>query len=99
MNKDWEIQPAATDGISDVMFSPVSDLLSVSSWDGNTRIYEILPNSSGAVLKATITHENNSPALCTTWSDVRLYSSLSLFFRTELRYFQRVLIRPSECWI
>ncbi|KAI8848596.1 Poly(A)+ RNA export protein [Chytridium lagenaria] len=54
-----------TDGISDLSFSPTADLLAASSWDNNTRIWEVQQNGT-TVGKAMITHE--APALCCSWS-------------------------------
>ncbi|KAI8848597.1 WD40-repeat-containing domain protein [Chytridium lagenaria] len=54
-----------TDGISDLSFCPTADLLAASSWDNNTRIWEVQQNGS-TVGKAAITHE--APALCCSWS-------------------------------
>lgn len=61
---DFECLPSATDGISDLSFSPAADYLAATSWDNQMRIWEILPNS--AVAKAAVQHD--APALCCTWS-------------------------------
>lgn len=61
---DFECLPSATDGISDLSFSPAADYLAATSWDNQLRIWEVLPNS--AVAKAAIQHD--APALCCTWS-------------------------------
>lgn len=34
VKNDIEVTPPATDGISDLAFSPTADLLAASSWDG-----------------------------------------------------------------
>lgn len=62
---DFEALPACTDGISDLAFSPMADYLAASSWDGQTRIWEVLP-SNQAIAKAAI--PSDAPALCCTWS-------------------------------
>ncbi|KAJ3113362.1 hypothetical protein HDU96_003498 [Phlyctochytrium bullatum] len=46
-------------------FSPAAELLAASSWDNNTRIWEVQPNGA-TIGKAMITHE--APALCCAWS-------------------------------
>lgn len=77
LNKDLECQPACTDGISDVCFSPTADFISASSWDGQTRIWEVTrgggssggsssSNQLNSVAKAAIPHDG--PVLATTWS-------------------------------
>ncbi|KAJ3205858.1 hypothetical protein HDU67_008586, partial [Dinochytrium kinnereticum] len=63
--KDIEVSNPPTDGISDMAFSSQAELLAASSWDNNTRIWEVQQNGS-TVGKAMITHEG--PALCCTWS-------------------------------
>ncbi|ORY47836.1 WD40 repeat-like protein [Rhizoclosmatium globosum] len=54
-----------TDGISDLSFSPAADLLAASSFDNQTRIWEVQGNGS-TVPKAAIQHD--APSLCCTWS-------------------------------
>ena len=63
--KDIEVQQPPEDSISSVNFSPVAELLAVSSWDKKVRIYEV-QNSGQTVGKALYEHE--APVLCTTWS-------------------------------
>ncbi|KAJ3121746.1 hypothetical protein HK101_006703 [Irineochytrium annulatum] len=63
--KDIEVSNPPTDGISDMAFNPAADLLAASSWDNNTRIWEVQQNGS-TVAKAMITHE--APVLCCAWS-------------------------------
>ncbi|KAJ3051246.1 hypothetical protein HK097_007764 [Rhizophlyctis rosea] len=63
--KDFEVQPNCPDGISDLHFSPTSELLAVSCWDGNTRIWEVMPNGS-ANAKVEIAH--GAPSLCVRFS-------------------------------
>jgi len=61
---DYEVLPACTDGVSDVSFSPTADFLAASSWDGQTRIWEV--GASGAIAKAAISHDG--PVLSCVWS-------------------------------
>lgn len=61
---DYEVLPACTDGISDLSFSPSADFLAASSWDGQTRVWEI--GVSGAIAKAAIAHDG--PVLSCVWS-------------------------------
>ncbi|KAI9203704.1 WD40-repeat-containing domain protein [Polychytrium aggregatum] len=63
--QDLEVNPPATDGITDLAFSPQIDLLAASSWDNQTRIWEVQPTGV-TVAKASIPHEG--PALCCAWS-------------------------------
>ncbi|KAJ3241286.1 hypothetical protein HDU81_001271 [Chytriomyces hyalinus] len=63
--KDFEVASPPTDGISDMCFSPTADLLAASSFDNQTRIWEVQANGS-TVPKAAIQHDG--PALCCTWS-------------------------------
>ena len=59
--KDTELNPAPNDGISDLAFSPSSDLLAVSSWDNQTRIYDVQLNtfnsSFNSIPKTAIVHD------------------------------------------
>lgn len=68
--KDYELNPAPTDSISDLSFSPVNDLLAVSSWDNQTRIYDVQLNtfnsSINAQPKTSVTHDQ--PVLTCAWS-------------------------------
>ncbi|KAI9098851.1 WD40-repeat-containing domain protein [Phlyctochytrium arcticum] len=63
--KDVEVGPAPGDTVSQVCFSPKANLLAASSWDNQTRIWEIAANGM-ATPKAAIQHE--APALCVHWS-------------------------------
>jgi mRNA export factor len=67
MQKDFELASPPSDGISSLSWSPTENYLSVSSWDNNTRIYQVQPNGSSQG-KAMIPHD--APALCTAWSKV-----------------------------
>ncbi|KAJ3101623.1 hypothetical protein HDU97_001236 [Phlyctochytrium planicorne] len=63
--KDIEVSQPPTDGISDLSFSPQAELLAASSWDNNTRIWEVQQNGATQP-KAVITHD--APALTCCWS-------------------------------
>jgi len=63
--KDFEVSQPPSDTVSDIAFSPVADFMAISSWDNNTRIYEVQQNGQ-AIPKAMITHDG--PALCCSWS-------------------------------
>ncbi|KAI9338754.1 WD40-repeat-containing domain protein [Obelidium mucronatum] len=63
--KDFEVSSPPTDGISSLAFSPTAELLAASSFDNQTRIWEVQGNGS-TVPKAAITHD--APSLCCTWS-------------------------------
>lgn len=65
-NNDAEVQNAATDGISCLQWSPVSNHLAAGSWDNQVRIWEVQSNGS-AVPKTSIGHD--APILCAAWSN------------------------------
>ncbi|KAJ3022407.1 hypothetical protein HKX48_006224 [Thoreauomyces humboldtii] len=65
VSKDPEVQPPPDDTISELRFSPRANFLAASSWDNQTRIWEVGPNGQ-AVPKAAIQHE--APALCVDWT-------------------------------
>jgi len=50
--------------------------MAISSWDNNTRIYEVQQNGQ-TVPKAMITHDG--PALCCSWSKV-IYIGVYFYF-------------------
>lgn len=62
--KDIEVQQPPEDSISSLSFSPVAELLAVSSWDKKVRIYEV-QNSGQTAGKALYEHEG--PVLYTSW--------------------------------
>ncbi|KAJ3416475.1 hypothetical protein HDV05_001633, partial [Chytridiales sp. JEL 0842] len=64
--KDFEVVSPPTDGISSMSFSPQADYLAASSWDNQTRIWEVQSNGN-TVPKASIPHDG--PALCTHWTN------------------------------
>lgn len=64
LSKDIEVQQPPEDSISSLSFSPVAELLAVSSWDKKVRIYEV-QNNGQTVGKALYEHE--APVLCTSW--------------------------------
>ena len=61
--QDVEVPNGPTDSISAISFSPSADLLAVSSWDNQIRIYEIGQSING---KAAYSHE--APVLDVCWS-------------------------------
>ncbi|KAJ3259549.1 hypothetical protein HK103_002102 [Boothiomyces macroporosus] len=63
--KDFEISQPPTDTVSCLAFSPQADLLAASSWDNQTRVYEISSNGS-SMGKASIQHD--APPLSVCWS-------------------------------
>ncbi|KAI8970845.1 WD40-repeat-containing domain protein [Pilobolus umbonatus] len=62
---DIEVSSPPTDGISSLTFSPVANLLAVSSWDSAVRIYDVQPTGV-AIPKASYNHEG--PVLSVDWS-------------------------------
>ena len=74
-SKDVEIPQnfLPSDSISDLSFSPTSDLLAVASWDKQVRVYEV--NGSGATGKWVFTCQpaaggTSENPLCVAWSKV-----------------------------
>ncbi|KAI8804179.1 WD40-repeat-containing domain protein [Cladochytrium replicatum] len=63
--KDIAVSNPPSDGVSDLSFCPVHDFLSATSWDNQTRIYEVQQNGT-TELKGGIQHE--APVLSTVWS-------------------------------
>ncbi|KAK3673805.1 RNA export factor gle2 [Recurvomyces mirabilis] len=65
LSKDVQVTNGPSDSISDMVFSPASDHLSVTSWDSKCYIYSISSNgeSSGVAML-----EHQGPALSTCWS-------------------------------
>ncbi|KAJ3045661.1 hypothetical protein HDV00_007787 [Rhizophlyctis rosea] len=63
--KDFEVQPALPDGVSDMHWCPTADYLSASSWDGRTRVWQVNPDGTSSG-KTEIPHD--APSLCTRWS-------------------------------
>lgn len=61
---DYEVTPLQDDSISALAFAPTSDLLAVSSWSGEVRLYETGPGK--AQPKAAYQHEG--PVLSVVWS-------------------------------
>ncbi|KAL2915301.1 RNA export factor gle2 [Polyrhizophydium stewartii] len=61
----FEVSQPPSDTVSDIAFSPQADFFAASSWDNQTRIYEVQP-SGNTVGKAAIQHE--APALGVCWS-------------------------------
>ena len=67
LTKDVQVQNGPEDSISDLVFSPASDHMSVASWDNKVRIYSINQNG-GSEGVAMLEHQG--PALSTCWSKV-----------------------------
>ncbi|KAI9033389.1 WD40-repeat-containing domain protein [Hyaloraphidium curvatum] len=64
--KDMEIVSPPTDTVSDLAWSPAGEFLAASSWDNQTRIWEVQPTTGQSIPKAAIQHE--APALACHWS-------------------------------
>lgn len=67
ISKDVALNNPPEDGISDLMFSPAGDFLSVASWDGKVRVYSVSEQGASEG-KAMIPGEK--PVLATAWSSV-----------------------------
>ncbi len=65
-NGDVEVANAATDGISCVAWSPVSNHIVAGSWDNQIRCWDVQANGT-AVPKAATSHD--APILCAAWSN------------------------------
>lgn len=68
--RDYEVSPGCTDGVSEISFSPTSDLMAVSSWDNQTRIYDVQSNSFTGSITATpkSSISSDAPVLGCCWS-------------------------------
>lgn len=78
--KDVEVVDPPADGISQVSFSPVADLLAVSSWSNEVRVYEV---AAGGATQGRAMYRHEGPVLCIDWSKVRfLPPPFSLFSST-----------------
>lgn len=74
LSKDITLASPPDDSISDLSWSPNANFLSVASWDGKVRIYDITQNSAGEE-KAVINFDG--PVLGCAWSKVcRAFLSL-----------------------
>jgi mRNA export factor len=67
--KDMALPEDATDTISSIRWSPVSNHLAAASWDGKVRIYDVAKHG-GAQAVATMTAE--APLFSCDWSKVSL---------------------------
>uniref|UniRef100_A0A7S3P3S1 Anaphase-promoting complex subunit 4 WD40 domain-containing protein n=1 Tax=Amphora coffeiformis TaxID=265554 RepID=A0A7S3P3S1_9STRA len=67
---DCQVQGAGTDGTSSLSWSPTSNILVASSWDGHVRCWEVAEQQGRAQAnpKAQVNHENNAPVLDTCFS-------------------------------
>jgi WD40 repeat protein len=68
LSKDVELKQPPTDSVSEIAFSPKSDLLAVSSWDQKVRIYAIDSYGQG---EGKAAFDFQAPALGVAWSTVR----------------------------
>eukprot|EP00210_Caulerpa_lentillifera_P007407 g7078.t1 len=59
-NHDHEVPQVSPDGISSIHFSPTSNLMTATSWDGTIRIWEISSPMSGAYFGGS---SNRSPQI------------------------------------
>mmetsp|Transcript_9115 Transcript_9115/g.11493 ORF Transcript_9115/g.11493 Transcript_9115/m.11493 type:complete len:346 (+) Transcript_9115:46-1083(+) len=68
--KDYDVPQAGNDGISSLNWSPTSNLLVSSNWDGGIRCWDVQEQGGqmNATPKAQANHENASPVLCSTFS-------------------------------
>lgn len=67
ISKDATLNNPPEDGISDLMFSPAGDFLSLASWDGKVRIYAV---SEKAANEGKAIIPGDKPVLATAWSAV-----------------------------
>ncbi|EPZ36237.1 WD40 repeat-like protein [Rozella allomycis CSF55] len=67
MLQNIEISTPLNDTVSELCFSPVADYLAASSWDGQTRVWEVQANGQ-TVARTSIQHDQQNPALCCTFS-------------------------------
>jgi len=65
--KDTELSSPPLDSISCLSFSPLANHLSVSSWDGKVRIYDVSQQNKGVGLTSI---EFGGPVLGTDWAKV-----------------------------
>lgn len=63
-SRDTEISPALNDTPSCIAWGPNNDFLAVSSWDNQTRLYQV--QGTNTQPKSTLTHD--APALCCVFS-------------------------------
>ncbi|EOD47930.1 hypothetical protein GTA08_BOTSDO00280 [Neofusicoccum parvum] len=64
-SKDVQINSPPTDSISEIAFSPVSDILAASSWDGSVYVWSIDGNGQSA---PATSFKFEAPALCCAWA-------------------------------
>lgn len=65
-NKDFELTPGCSDGVSDIAWSPVGDYVAAASWDNQLRVWEVISGSNQVVAKCAVQHD--APVLCCCWS-------------------------------
>lgn len=62
---DITVPNGPEDSISDLLFSPQAEFLSVSSWDKKVRIYEVMPDGT---VPGRAMYEHQGPVFSTHWS-------------------------------
>lgn len=68
LKNDVALSNPPEDTITDLAFSPTSDILAVSSWDKKVRIYQIASNGSS---EGKHMYEHDAPVLSVDFSKVR----------------------------
>lgn len=63
--KSFEVPQPPSDGVSSLSFSPTANHLVATSWDAQTRLWEVLPTGQSQP-KASVAAEQ--PVLCSAWS-------------------------------
>lgn len=66
-NTDFQVSQPPTDAVTALAFSKHQDFLAASSFDGQTRIYQVQPNGS-SIPKSSIQHEGMKAAMSCCWS-------------------------------
>jgi len=66
---DHNVTQAGNDGISSLTWSPTSNILTSTNWDGGIRCWDVQDQNGRihAVPKAQVNHENNAPVLGSTF--------------------------------
>ena len=99
LSKDVELKQPPADSVSEIAFSPKSDLLAVSSWDQKVRIYAIDSYGQG---EGKAAFDFQAPALGVAWSTVRssvCQSTLLTRSRTARKSLEAEQTRQRGCWI
>ncbi|KAG4217501.1 hypothetical protein PC116_g34018 [Phytophthora cactorum] len=69
LKNDVPVSNPPEDTVSDLAFSPTSDILAVSSWDKKVRIYQIAANGAS---EGKHMYEHEAPVLSVDFSKVKL---------------------------